>query len=523
MVAHFLSLKLNLIAHSFRRSPWQLVGIVAAVLYGVGASIFAVAGLVALRLVEPGLAGGVLVTFGSLVTLGFFVVPLAFGVDDSLDPRRFALYGIPTAKLAAYLAFTSLVGVPALVIIAIALAQTVTWSRDVAPSILSIIGAVVIVATSVLGSRVTTSLASFFLSTRRAREISGLVALTALVAVSPGMALIANIDWRHSGIEVLRNASEFASWTPFGAAWAAPAAAATGDVGGGIIKMLLALVYLCVLWGAWRALIAGMLVSRHRESRPRAYTSLGWFDRLPSGAGWSVAARSLTYWTRDARYRTQLVIVPIVPILMIATFLIGGVHWQNLALLPVPVMALFLSWSVHNDVAFDSSAMWLHVAADVPGRADRFGRIVPVLVIGIPLIAAGAPISASIYGDAAVLPSLVGVSSGILFAGLGLSSLFSASFPYPAVHPGDSPFSQPQSSSWLASVVQSVAFALTLILVAPAIWFAYLGIIEGTRWPTASLVAGLGVGLLTLAAGVLIGGRTFERRGPELLAFTIRN
>ena len=523
MVAQFLSLKLRLIGHSFRRSPWQLIGMIVTLVYGVGAGGLAIAGLVALRLAEPDLTRTLVVTLGSIVTLGFFVVPLAFGVDDTLDPRKFALYGIRTSRLATALAITALLGVPALVITAIAVAQTVTWSRGSASAILSMLGAVVIVATCVLGSRVTTSLASFFLATRRAREISGLVFLIVLVAVSPVMALLANVDWRRSGLAVMYQAADVAAWTPFGAAWAAPADAATGDLGGGILKLLLAVFYLGLLWMGWRALVAAMLVSRHRESKPRTYTGLGWFSRLPSSPTWAVAARSLTYWTRDARYRTQLVIVPIVPLLMLATFLIGGVYWQTLALLPLPVMALFLGWSVHNDVAQDNTAIWLHVSSNVSGLADRIGRLVPPLVIGVPLIAVGAPLSTLIYGDDTVLPSLVGVSTGILFAGLGLSSLFSAWFPYPTVRPGDSPFSQPQASGGSASVVQSVAFLATLGFTMPSLVFAWFGLRSGGEWPMISLMAGLGVGLAVLALGVSIGARIFDQRGPELLARALRN
>jgi ABC-2 type transport system permease protein len=37
------------------------------------------------------------------------------------------------------------------------------------------------------------------------------------------------------------------------------------------------------------------------------------------------------------------------------------------------------------------------------------------------------------------------------------------------------------------------------------------------------VVAGLGIGVLTLVAGLVGGGRVFERRGPELLAFAQRH
>lgn len=500
-----------------------MAGILIALAVATFASVCAVVGVAALRHAETALAQTVVVTAGSTLTLGFFVVPLVMGVDDSLDPRKFGLYGIAPRRLASGLAVAALAGLPAIAITAVALAQTVTWGRGGPSAILSLIGAGVIIATAVLGARVMTSVASLLLATRRSREFTGLAALAALAAASPGIALSASEDWRVIAAAPLAKASSVLQWTPLGAAWAAPADAAHGDVGGGVLKLLLALVYLSALWVGWQMLVRWMLASEHPARMTVGASSLGWFDLLPTGPGWSVAARSLTYWIRDARYRTQLAVVPVVPVLLITTFLVGGVHGHTLALLPLPVMALFLSWTVHNDVAYDSSAVWLHVAVDVPGRADRFGRIVPVLVLGVPLIAVGAPISAALAGDGTVLPSLVGVSVGILFGGLGLSSFFSATFPYPAVHPGDSPFSQPQTSGGSASVIQTVVFALTLMFAAPSIWFAYLGLTEGASWPTASLLAGVGVGLLTLGLGVLVGGRIFERRGAELLSFTIRH
>ncbi len=525
MVAQFLSLKLRLLANTFRRSPWQLVGVGIALLYGSGAALLGVTGLVALRVVQPELAGDIVIVVGSLIVLGFLLVPLAFGVDDTLDPRRFALLGIPSGRLASLLALTALIGVPAVGISVVAAAQIVTWSRGVLPTFLALLGGVLIVVTSVLGGRVATSLAAMFLATRRAREISGLVALVGLVCLAPLLVLLANVDWRGEGLIVLGRVADAASWTPLGAAWAAPSDAANGDPSTAITKLFLAVGFAALLWVAWRSLVARMLVSPHREGRARSYTGLGWFGRLPATPVWSVAARSLTYWARDARYRVQLVVVPVVPVLMVITFLVGGVYWQNLALLPLPVMCLFLSWAPHNDVAFDSTAIWLHVSANTRGLADRVGRIIPVLVIGIPLIAIGAPLSVSLYGDPAALPSMIGVSGCILFAGLGLSSLLSARFPYPAVRPGDSPFSQPQASGGAASLIQSLAFLVTVALTAPALLLGFMGLATGNTGdePMLALLAGLGVGSLMLVLGVVVGGRVFERRGPELLAFAQRN
>ncbi|BDZ55996.1 hypothetical protein GCM10025870_30690 [Agromyces marinus] len=193
-----------------------------------------------------------------------------------------------------------------------------------------------------------------------------------------------------------------------------------------------------------------------------------------------------------------------------------------LALIPVPVICLLLGWILHNDTAYDNTAVWLHVATGVRGAADRFGRLVPVLVAGILVIGIGSAVTVFVQGDWRLLPSLLGVSTALLLGGLGIGSITSAAMPYPVVKPGDSPFQQPQSTGALTALVQSVTMFGSLLIAAPAIGFATLGIIDDPAWHTASLAAGVGLGLIAVAVGVWSGGRVFDRRGPEIVAAAVR-
>src|SRR3954463_11255041 len=84
-------LKLRLLANTFKRSPWQVVGLVIGILYGFGVAGLGVVALVALRFADAETARTATILGGSLVVLGFLLVPLVFGVDDTLDPRRFSL------------------------------------------------------------------------------------------------------------------------------------------------------------------------------------------------------------------------------------------------------------------------------------------------------------------------------------------------------------------------------------------------------------------------------------------------
>ncbi len=523
MVAQFLGLKLRLLGNLFRRSPWQVFGLIVGLAYGLGAAFVAVAGLVALRFAEVELARAVVVVGGSLIVLGFLVVPLVFGADDTIDPRKFALLGIPNGRLAAGLAGAAFIGVPALVIAIVAVAQVVPWSRGPAPTAYAVASAVLILVTCILGSRVTTSIATLLLATRRAREATGLIALVVLSALSPIIAMMVTVDWEKRGLAVLHSLADVLAVTPLGAVWAAPAHAAAGDVGAASGALAIAVGFVIVLAVAWRVIVGIMLVTPERVSRAHAYTGLGWFSRMPGNPAGAIAARSLTYWGRDVRYRSALVIVPIVPAVMVAALSIAGVPLHYLVLLPVPVMCFFLAWStVHNDVAYDNTAVWLHVAANTAGWADRLGRIVPPLALGLIVVAVGTPLTAWGFGSADVVPSVLGVGLCILLVGLGLSSVISAGFPYPAVHPGDSPFAQPQSSATGASWVQAVSLLAVLAVAAPTVWLGVLGVQQGGGWHVAALLVGTGTGVFALWGGTLLGGRIFERRGPELLAFTAR-
>ncbi|CAN5274212.1 hypothetical protein BH09ACT2_BH09ACT2_19230 [soil metagenome] len=525
MVAQFLGLKLRLLANTFRRSPLQVFGIVVGLLYAIGATGFTVAGFASLRRVEPVLAGDIIVAVGSAIVLGFLLVPLALGADNSLDPRSFSLFGIPANRLAAVLALAGLIGLPSLAIAAVAIAQVVTWARDPLSVIIALFSAVLIFATCLLAARVSSSVASLLLATRRARELTTLIMLVVLVLLAPAIALLASVDWDRGGLDALKSVADVAGWTPIGAAWSAPAEAASGNAGGAVLKLLIGAATAGLLWLAWRALVGWLLVAPQRRERASNYVGLGWFGRLPDSPVGAIAARSITYWIRDARYQMTLLAVPVAPLLFVVVLAVAGVSVSVLALIPVPVMCLFLAWSMHNDVASDSSAVWLHLASNTSGWADRLGRMVPALVIGIPLIAIGSPIAAAISGDDGALPSLIGVSSSLLLAGLGLSSVVSARFPYPSVRPGDSPYAQPQASGTGAGLIQSLTFFAAIALSAPALWFAVQGLLHPgvTSWSTFSLLVGLGMGLVLLALGVLWGGRIYSRRSPELLAFTLRH
>jgi ABC-2 type transport system permease protein len=490
---------------------------------GLGIAIVAFTALVGARLLDPGVAAPPVEVFGTIVVLGFVIVPLVFGVDDILDPRRFSLFGISTSRLATALAISALLGIPAISLTLISLGQVVTWTRNPLSIVLAVVAVPVIVATCLLASRVSTGVAAFVLSSRRSRDSAGLLGFVALALFFIVFIAFRNANWQQNAGAILAGTARVASWTPFGAVWAAPADAAQGELGLALVRELIALVFLGLLWLAWRTLVKYMLVTQPRSAEARSYHGLGLFRVLPVSPASVIAERSFTYWIRDARYHASLLVIPIIPFVLMLPLLVIGIPGNILALMPVPIMALFLGWSVHNDTAHDHTAIWLHIVSGTSGRSDRIGRIVPPLVVGLPLLVIASIICAPIYGDEGILPALLGVGLGVLLTGLGLSSIGSAQFPYPAVRPGDSPFAAPQSVATMSALIQGLSFFVTIVLMSPAFVFAALALFIPSYWAWASLLYGLVFGALFLWLGISWGGRIFDRRSPEILGASMRN
>ncbi len=194
-----------------------------------------------------------------------------------------------------------------------------------------------------------------------------------------------------------------------------------------------------VVTAGWLALARRALRTTDRPVTVRERPGLGWFGLLPSNAFGAVAARSLVYWLRDRRYLVNVVIVPIAGVLTVIPLLVAGVPLDVAATLPVAVIALFFGWLPHNDVAYDSTAFWIHVASGVRGVPDRLGRLVPVVLFAVPTLAIAIPVTLAVIGRWSALPILIGVVASLLLTGLGLSSIFSADRALRGVAPGGQP------------------------------------------------------------------------------------
>jgi ABC-2 type transport system permease protein len=239
----------------------------------------------------------------------------------------------------------------------------------------------------------------------------------------------------------------------------------------------------------------------------------------PGTPGGGVAARSLVYWLRDSRYLVNVAAVPIAAAITIVPLLIAGVPFEYAVLVPVPIAALFFGWLPHNDLAYDSSAVWMHIASGIRGISDRVGRLVPVLLIGVPLLAIAIPLVVAGHGRWALLPAMVGVCASLFLSGLGLSSIASAVAPYAVARPGDSPFQQPQRAGSGGALAQGVVLVGALVLSIPALWWGWRALTVDIQEADTALWGGLGIGVGVLAVGLAAGAVAFTRRSSQLMEF----
>lgn len=509
MVAQLLSLRWQTYLGTLRRSVWQAIGSVIAVLYALGGgALMLVGGLVAG--LEHDLSAEIIVG-GSLLVLGWTIGPLvAFGLDDTFDPRRLAQFPLTTRDLLLGTSVATFLGPGGIFTVLAALGAVAAWATQPAAVAVALVAIPLGLVTAIVGGRATTSAARPLVEGRRGRDI--LLGVVVLGMSSLGLVplLLGGIELDLSKLAV--TAAPWLSWTPFGAAFALPADVAAGAWAafGGHLVIAVAAPCLLVLW--WRHTLLTSMGRPARTSSGRSH-GLGVLGRVPDSPFGAVLARCLTYWVRDPRYLTSLLSIPV--IVLAGTLLAGGSNWL---LLMGPVVAWTCGWAISVDLALDSTAFWTHVAAPMRGVVDRWGRVVAIGVPGLALTVASVVWSLVRTGRWEAAPAIGGVSVAALLASLGLASIVSALVVFPVNEPGDNPFASKQGGSMAAMISQGLGTLALAVVLAPAGVLTVLSLARDSAtigWGAAAI--GLATGIAVLTAGVAVGARRLDATSPDLL------
>ena len=520
MVAALLRLRFRVLSNTLARNTIQLVSVIAGAFSTLMLLVFVL--LVFARVsIEPAQAIQVTVVVGgSVVMLGWLVVPLMFdGVDRTLDPVKLARFPIRIRQQMAAMFLVGVLGVPGLATVLAALGTGVAWRLNPPALALAIVTGLVGVATCIVGSRVTTTAAGTLLRGRGAARVGVAALIVTVIAVPAATALMRDIPADGGGFfDRVSSVIAAIGWTPLGAVWSIPGRVALGDLSGAALAAVIAIVTLAVLVLLWRLALGVSMQSRgDGPARAARGGRLGLLALAPSTPTGAIAARSLIYWFRDSRLTRQLILIPVLPALMLMWWLLF--HIDVIALLAGPMVATLLPLTVFAGLSYDGTAFAAEVAAGVRGLHDRLGRAIGLLVIALPATLLVQISVAAIIGRLDDIAALLALALGTLLVSVGVVSVSSARIVVPVARSGRNPFSAQPGGATVSVVGSYVVTGATGVIALPVAALAVVALVTGIPWlGWASLVVAIVLGAAVALAGAVVGGRILDGAAPEVLA-----
>jgi ABC-2 type transport system permease protein len=534
----FVRLKLRLMGNGFRGQVWRIVAFIIGLLFGLWISGLAFVGLAASGAASRDVGYVVAAFTGSAILVGWTLVPLLFfGVDETLDPARFALLPLPRFDLARGMLAAAFVGVPALATLLATLGLVVAagirfGAAEAAAALAGVVAGLVL---GVIASRAVTSAFAALLRSRRVRDLAVVLIAVLASSIAPLQWLVMSTVQRGSIDQALR-VSEILGWTPLGAPYVLPFDIADGRwaAAGARMAMTVGAIGLLLWW--WSHTIESAMIGVESGGSARqlrggaagAVTSLmpGWLRGLarPTAFG-AILARESRFWWRDPRRRASLV-----SILMASAVLPIALNFASRATPPggpAAIRVLPFGFAVTmagtmggmllgNQFAFDGNAFAAHLLGRVPGRLELRARAMALGLVTLPVQVAVVVAVTLITGTSGD----VGAGLGMLAAGFGAAiaaaSLLSVLAPYPLPE-NTNPFALNSGGASAKGLLAIVAMIGTLVICTPVVLVSLLlhGM-AGGHW----IVLGIGVVYGSAAAwlGTVLAGDVLDRRGPELLA-----
>jgi ABC-2 type transport system permease protein len=522
----FVRLKLRLTANGLRGRPARVVLFVIGVLL---AGIFAVGGYAAFAV--PGVAGddraaGIALPLGGAVlVLGWLFLPLIFfGVDEALDPARFALLPMRRRTLLAGLSVAALAGLPALstVVATAGMVETAARLGGFGAALAELAGILGGLLLCVAVSRSVTSAFATALRSRRSRDLAAIM-LAVLAAMLGPLQLLALAGAERADWDTVAGIADILAWTPVGAPYSVGLDVAAGRAWAVPPKLLITAVAIGGLLWWWSTTLETAMVgaaggpgaAHQTAADPRAPVRRllpRWMPATPFGA---LVSRELRYWWRETRRRATLITFGMagvfLPVSLAATG--GGAGGTVL------FVGAFAAMGLANQFGYDGSAYAAHVTAGVPGRTEVHSRAAAHAAFVLPLLLLVAVVVGVASGHFAGIAGSLGLLVAAYGAGLGLVLPISVRWAYPLPDTAN-PFAMSAGGGVAKGLL---AFAVLIGAVLATVPLQLLAYFRGDLWSWIGLPVGAGYGVAAFLIGAGIAGDRLDRRMPELLAAVTQN
>jgi ABC-2 type transport system permease protein len=523
----FVRLKLRLTANGLRGRPARTALFVLGVLAGgffavAGYASFAVPGLIR----DAWVAGMVLPLGGSALVLGWLFLPLVFfGVDESLDPARFALLPLRRRTLIAGLFTAAAAGIPALSTLVATAGMVDTAARLGGPlaALAELAGIVCGLALCVAVSRAVTSAFASALRSRRSRDLAT-VLLAVVAALLGPLQLLVLAGAQRADWHTVAAVAEVIGWTPLGAPYSLGLDVAAGHAWAVPLKLLIVLAAVAGLIWWWsatveRAMLGTASPGRRAASGPataaRSPVERLLFRPLPRSRFGALVAREMRYWWRETRRRAALITFSVVGVFLPVALVAGGGGAGGMALFVGSLSAIALA----NQFAYDGSAYAANLIAGVPGRVEVQSRAAAHAVYVVPVLAVISVVVGFTSGRPSAIPGQFGLLLAAYGVGLGLVLPLSVRAAY-ALPETTSPFAMSSGGGMAKGLLTAGVLIAAVIATLPVQIAAHF---LGAIWLWIGLPVGVAYGVAAYLVGSAVAGDQLDRRMPEVLAAVTPN